>query len=216
MRACMQPVHIHRNPLTADTSGRNLREIDFDGPNATKIGRFRAFDYFGDGSFFLLDSPGHAIGHLCGLVRTTTSPDTFILLGGDVCHYAGVFRPSKYLPMPSEISPHPIRPSSSVPFCPGSAWEELQRSRDRRPDQSLYDTTFAHDIPLAIHTVGKLQEIDADPNVFVIIAHDAQVRDGVPHFPASLNDWKKAGWGDALKWAFLRDLEIFWRSKDCI
>ncbi|KAL5356374.1 hypothetical protein BJX96DRAFT_162430 [Aspergillus floccosus] len=196
--------------------GRNLREIDFDGPNTTKIGRFRAFDYFGDGSFFLLDSPGHAIGHLCGLVRTTTSPNTFILLGGDVCHYAGVFRPSKHLPMPSQITPHPIRPSSSISFCPGSAWEELQRSRDRRPDQSLYDTTFAHDIPLAIHTVGKLQEIDADPNVFVIIAHDAQVRDGVPHFPTSLNNWKEAGWGDALKWAFLRDLEIFWRSKDCI
>ncbi|GES60374.1 metallo-beta-lactamase superfamily protein [Aspergillus terreus] len=202
--------------LESDYAGRNLREINFDGPNASKIGRFRAFDYFGDGSFFLLDSPGHAIGHLCGLVRTTTSPDTFILLGGDVCHYAGVFRPSKHLPMPFQITPHPIRPSSSVPFCPGSAWEELQRSRDRQPDQSLYDTTFAHDIPLAIHTVGKLQEIDADPNVFVIIAHDAQVRDGVPHFPASLNDWKKAGWGDALKWAFLRDLEIFWRSKGCI
>ena len=42
-------------------SGRNLREIDFsaeEGQTAFKIGRFDAYDYFGNGSFYLLDAPG--------------------------------------------------------------------------------------------------------------------------------------------------------------
>lgn len=171
--------------------GRHLREIDFDGADSLQIGRFRAFDYFGDGSFYLLDSPGHAVGHLCGLARTTTSPSTFILLGGDVCHYAGIFRPSQYLSVPDSIFPHPLDRSSSEPFCPGHAWEALQRSRARHSKDSLYDMTFGYDIPLANETKTKLQELDCNEDVFVIIAHDSTVRDYVPHFPAALNEWKK-------------------------
>ncbi|PGH10922.1 hypothetical protein AJ79_05167 [Helicocarpus griseus UAMH5409] len=202
--------------LESDYTGRNLREITFDGPNCTKIGQFNAFDYFGDGSFYLLDSPGHAIGHLCGLARTTTGPDTFILLGGDICHYPGVFRPSKHLPVPPSIDPHPCMPQSDVAFCPGGAWEELQRSRGLMPNEPLYTPTFGHDIPLAMKTAGKLQELDCDENVFAIIAHDRTVRDGVDYFPKSLNQWKEKGWGKGLKWRFLRDLEPYWKSKGVI
>ncbi|PLB51438.1 Metallo-hydrolase/oxidoreductase [Aspergillus steynii IBT 23096] len=198
--------------LESDYTSRNLREISFNGANALKIGKFNAFDYFGDGSFHILDSPGHAVGHLCGLARTTTSADTFILLGGDVCHFAGIFRPSTHLPLPDRIIPHPIS-GDGVGFCPGGAWEELQKSRGRESTQSLYDPTFGHDIPLAKRTIEKLQEADASANVFVIIAHDAQVKDGVPHFPKSLNRWKDEGWGSALKWAFLKVLGGYWREK---
>ncbi|KAH8682080.1 metallo-beta-lactamase superfamily protein [Xylariales sp. PMI_506] len=200
--------------LESDYANRNLREIEFNGPQSLAIGRFPAFDFFGDGSFYLLDSPGHAVGHLCGLARTTTNPDTFVLMGGDVCHYAGIFRPSKHLPVPDTISPHPCQPQSGIALCPGHAWEELQESRGRATTDTLYDITFGLDIPLATHTVGKLQELDCLSNVFVVIAHDSTVRDGVPHFPASLNSWKKEGWGDRLKWAFFRDLEVYWKSKD--
>jgi hypothetical protein len=72
---------------------------------------------------------------------------------------------------------------------------------------------FGHDIPLAQQTRDKLQELDCDESIFVIIAHDAAVRDGVDHFPSSLNAWKERGWGNALKWAWFRDLEPFWKSK---
>ncbi|KAI6361565.1 hypothetical protein MCOR25_006469 [Pyricularia grisea] len=203
----------------SDYANRKLREVTFDGPQAFKIGSFPAYDYFGDGSFYLLDSPGHAVGHLCGLARTTASPNsTFVLLGGDVCHYAGIFRPSPQLPIPDSITPHPC-PSSSLPtLCPGHAWEELQKSRGgRQPTDTLYDMTFGHDIPLATNTMRWLQELDCIDDVFVIIAHDGTVRDGgVPQFPASLNDWKAKGWGRDLRWAFLRDLESFWRSKELL
>ncbi|KAM0411091.1 hypothetical protein ACHAPD_010916 [Fusarium lateritium] len=69
-----------------DYIGRNFREIDFD-KKPLVIGPFRGFDFFGDGSFYLLDTPGHAIGHVAGLARTTTDPDTFIFMGGDLCHH---------------------------------------------------------------------------------------------------------------------------------
>ncbi|KAH8695545.1 beta-lactamase-like protein [Talaromyces proteolyticus] len=197
----------------SDYTGRNLREIRFNGPDALRIGQFPAVDYFGDGSFYLLDSPGHAIGHLCGLARTTANPPTFILMGGDICHYPGIFRPSEYLPLPKSISPHPFRQDQSLPFCPGSVFEELQSSRGRRPTDSLYDMCFGHDIPLAMKTRNHLQELDWHEDVFTIIAHDAAVRDGVDHFPQSLNAWKKKGWGRSLKWRWLRDLEPYWTSR---
>jgi glyoxylase-like metal-dependent hydrolase (beta-lactamase superfamily II) len=198
-------------------SGRELREIPFEGPQSLTISQFPAYDFFGDGSFYLLDSPGHAVGHLCGLARTTTSPDTFVLMGGDVCHYSGIMRPSKLLPIPPCISPHPCYPSdSSRVLCPGHAWEKLQATRSRAVDDTLYDLTFGLDIPLATKTVGQLQELDCNEDIFVIIAHDATVRDGVPHFPENLNSWKASGWGERLRWAFLRDLREYWSSQGCL
>lgn len=198
----------------SDYADRTLREITFD---TLKIGQFPAYDYFGDGSLYLLDSPGHAIGHLCCLARTTSGQDdSFVLLGGDICHYAGIFRPSKHLPVPNEISPHPCSAASDLPLCPGAAFEDLQKVRNRKPTDSLYDITFGHDIPLATNTTTWLQELDADERVFVIIAHDSTVRDGVDHFPKSLNGWKANGWGRSLKWAFFRDLEVYWKQKGVI
>jgi len=135
-------------------------------------------------------------------------------MGGDVCHYAGIFRPSKHLPLPSEITPHPYQPHCDTPFCPGTAFAELQSSRGRDVSDTLFDMTFGHDIPLATKTMRQLQELDCAENVFVIIAHDSTVRDGVVHFPQTLNDWKARGWGKSLKWAFLRDLEPYFRSKE--
>lgn len=46
--------------LQSDVEGRPLREIDFS--NAPLIGRFHVFDYFGDGSLYVLDAPG--VSHL--------------------------------------------------------------------------------------------------------------------------------------------------------
>ncbi|OBT60642.1 hypothetical protein VE03_09957 [Pseudogymnoascus sp. 23342-1-I1] len=220
-KAAMLPAYPRKpdSPIReSDFEGRTLREISFSGSGTSKIGRFPAYDYFGDGSFYLLDSPGHAVGHLCALARTTkgsegdAAKDTFILLGGDVCHYPGIFRPSERLPVPDSISPHPCCPSSKIPFCPGGEWEKLQQSRGRKATDSLYDIKFGLDIPLATKTVGHLQDLDCDARVLTIIAHDSSVRDGVEHFPATLNDWYSKGWGENTKWAWFRDLEPYWRS----
>jgi hypothetical protein len=44
--------------------GRELVEISFEQSLKLHIGRFRASEYFGDGNFYLLDSPGHTIGYI--------------------------------------------------------------------------------------------------------------------------------------------------------
>ncbi|KAH8812551.1 beta-lactamase-like protein [Xylogone sp. PMI_703] len=41
-------------------------------------------DYFGDGSLWIVDSPGHIHGHVNALLRVR--PDKWLYLGGDCCH----------------------------------------------------------------------------------------------------------------------------------
>ena len=55
--------------LERDYQDRMLREIDFGSEhNSTVIGGMRAFDFFGDGSFYLLDAPGVRMGSHHSLV----------------------------------------------------------------------------------------------------------------------------------------------------
>ena len=108
--------------------GRELREIDFDSKSdGLKIGPFRGLDLYGDGSFYLLDSPGHATGHMCGLARTSADPPEFMILGGDIAHHGGEFRPTKWLPLPQNIQPNPLEApySTNPPVCPGEVFEAL-------------------------------------------------------------------------------------------
>ncbi|EGN94971.1 hypothetical protein SERLA73DRAFT_187253 [Serpula lacrymans var. lacrymans S7.3] len=57
-------------------------------PSSTVIsplGSFtQALDLFNDGSFYLLDAPGHFPGHLAALARV--APNRFVLLAADCCH----------------------------------------------------------------------------------------------------------------------------------
>lgn len=49
------PANPESSILESDYSGRPLQEIDF-GPGGLQIGGFDSYDYFGDGSFYLLDA----------------------------------------------------------------------------------------------------------------------------------------------------------------
>lgn len=116
--------------LEADYEGRELMELDFQGDNAVKVGGFNALDYFGDGSFYILDGAGHTVGHLCALAATTTSPPSFILMGADACHHSEEMRPSECYPLPSEISLRPSKQDVPTP-CPGSLFEHLLRDGNK-------------------------------------------------------------------------------------
>lgn len=181
-----------------------MREISFEGPDVLTIGKFPAIDLFGDGSFYLLDTPGHAVGHLAGLARTT--PDTFIFMGGDLCHHGGELRPSEHLPLPEKAF---LQAFSHFPggFCPGAELEALQTSRSRAVNEPFLDPNMGVDIPQAISTIRKAQEADGDPNVLFIYAHDASVGAAVDLFPKYANDWKEKGWRENLLWQFLGDFE---------
>ena len=110
------------------------------------VGPFRAFDYFQDGSIYLVDTPGHYPGHLAALVRVGT--DRFVLLAGDCCHNRQCYTTKRL------ISP--------------LNYEDLEASRD---------------------TVEKLKIMSREPNVVVILSHEAERLHEMPLFPKSLNVW---------------------------
>ena len=67
-----------------------VREISYEDGQWVSFGPFpRAFDFFGDGSFLLLDAPGHMAGHMMGLARTGV--DEYVVMGGDCCHHRKIF-----------------------------------------------------------------------------------------------------------------------------
>ncbi|ETS79823.1 hypothetical protein PFICI_07352 [Pestalotiopsis fici W106-1] len=89
------------SPVFEDAiKGRCIREIVFSAD--LLVAGFEASDYFEDGSLYVLDTPGHAVGHISALVRTTT--DSYVLLGGDICHFGGINLPNKYVPLPDEFT----------------------------------------------------------------------------------------------------------------
>ncbi|QDS75268.1 hypothetical protein FKW77_000861 [Venturia effusa] len=190
-------------PVREDAwEGRELREISFQDSNV-KIGRFNALDYFGDGSFYLLDTPGHLLGHLCGLARTTE--DTFVFMGGDAAHHAGEIRPTEWDPLPSHIKLTP-NPRSFPPVCPG---ELLQRyvHPEKSVTKPFYSAAlgFNEDHDVAEWTIEGVEEFDADENVLVVIAHDASLKDVVNFFPKPANEWRAKDWGKNGRWRFLGD-----------
>ncbi|EXJ76460.1 uncharacterized protein A1O5_00968 [Cladophialophora psammophila CBS 110553] len=187
-----------------DLNGRRLREINFDGPETVQVGEMRAMDYFGDGSFYLLDTPGHAVGHLGGLVRTTSNPETFAFLGGDLTHHGGELRPSKHLSFASaaasigaeNVGNH----TATVEIL-----ESLQTSRGRNVSQSFFDPVITSDFNEALRTIAHAQEADGQDNVFFIAAHDDTIEGVVDIYPKQANDWKARGWREKTLWTFLRD-----------
>jgi glyoxylase-like metal-dependent hydrolase (beta-lactamase superfamily II) len=192
-----------KSVLTEDAwTGRELREVSF-AHSEIKIGRFKAVDYFGDGSFYLLDTPGHLLGHICGLARTTA--DTYIFMGGDAAHHAGEIRPTEHLPLPREIKLDPT-PVHFPHCCPG---EILMN--DVHPEKSatkpFYRAAdgFNEDSEVADWTIEGVSDFDADEHVLVVIAHDRSMHDVVDFFPKPANEWKSKGWGTSGRWRFLAD-----------
>ncbi|KAG0650991.1 Cytochrome P450 monooxygenase mpaDE [Hyphodiscus hymeniophilus] len=207
--------------LESDYADRELRELDFGpddsagagGERIVKVGNFRALDYFADGSFYILDAPGHAVGHLGALarVRGEDGKEGFVFMGGDACHHNGEFRPSPYRPLPERISPHPWDAGQKV--CPGSLFEGLLRDGD--PCKPFYDlkapldgtSPMAYNSREARDTIRKVMETDADEEVIVIMAHDDSLLEVLDFFPGYLDGFVGKGWAAEARWGFLRDFK---------
>lgn len=217
--------------LESDYAGRELREISFDDDSSSsgggvggggrgrglKLGRFRAVDFFGDGSFYLLDTPGHAVGHMCGLARTTAAENedddtntTFMLLGGDVAHHGGEVRPTPYLPLPRTLDPSPLPGTRPGGLCPG---EVMARQHRLYPGEEAWTQPFvlpsgdaAHDLAKALQSVVGVEEFDGHPRVFTCLAHDASLVGVVGCFPhETANGWWEKGWREKSMWRWLGD-----------
>ena len=198
--------------LESDYKGRELRELEFD-PSLPRIGGLEYFDYFGDGSFYVLNAPGHAVGHICGLARVTlagshnSDKDTFIFMGGDSCHHGGEFRPTTYLPLPRSISLGGLT-RSALGVCPGSWLQEIHHHK--RPDEPFYRVRkgFSYNDEDCEQTIMNMTAFDAADNVLVVIAHDPSLlENSFPMFPAIANHWRQADFAQRLRWAFIKDFQ---------
>ena len=71
-----------------------FRELSFQA--WSPLGPFdRAFDYFEDGSLYLIDTPGHMPGHLGALAHT--GDGEWVFTGGDCCHHRALLHGSRPL-----------------------------------------------------------------------------------------------------------------------
>ncbi|KAH6980635.1 beta-lactamase-like protein [Ilyonectria sp. MPI-CAGE-AT-0026] len=209
------PVNQDSPLLEQDFANKALREIDF-GIDGCAIGGFNAVDFFGDGSFYLLDTPGHSIGHMCGLART--DEQHFVFMGGDICHFPGSFRPTSRFPMPdplpedASLDPHFTRPCpASVFTCCHPAGQEGGRLKPYY-SVSRYEKTIYDNPGLADSSVERLSNFDASPNVLVAIAHDPAIAAYIPTIDqpgrerSSINNWKAQGLKERCHWDFLNEL----------
>ncbi|KAM3069356.1 hypothetical protein ACMFMF_008573 [Clarireedia jacksonii] len=199
--------------LESDYSGYELSEITF---SDLHIGSFKAFDYFGDGSFYLLDVPGHAIGHMCGLARTTES--TFVLLGADCCHFAGSLRPSENIPLPEHLDPIAAGLDSHFPSpCPCSIFTDCHTAatEDEKRTSAYYTPSRAPgsayaDPDVAAQSIIGVKEFDALNDVLVCLAHDPSLFEVLPllnnNATSHINDWQEKGYKEMTKWRFLNEL----------
>ncbi|KAF3020927.1 hypothetical protein E8E14_003880 [Neopestalotiopsis sp. 37M] len=192
----------------SDAAGRTIHEVTFDseeGSGFVRIGPFTGFDYFGNGSFYLLNAPGHAIGHMCGLARVQPSPNaSFVLMGADACHHPGVLRPSPYFPLPAKV-PHAQRPG----YCPGELLQQLTLEESATSSFfTLPRNMIFPDHEAALETIRKIQELDASDRVFVIIAHDLSIRASIPLFPKTVNDWQERRLKTETRWHFCSDFQL--------
>ncbi|BCS26931.1 MBL fold metallo-hydrolase [Aspergillus puulaauensis] len=183
---------------------RELQEVSFDS-SSLDVGPFKALDYFGDGSFYLLDSPGHTVGHLAALAHVTVdgqwSSNSFVLMAGDTCHFIGQFRPTVYRPLSAEQIPECLQ----QPLCPGTIMERLLAC----PSQPLFGMPEmnAVDISQAYDSIEKLQVLDSADNVWVIVAHDQALLDQIEFYPATINDWQKREYAEKTRWRFWNTLK---------
>ncbi|KAI1422874.1 beta-lactamase-like protein [Xylaria sp. FL1777] len=189
----------------SDVVGHAVEEVDF-GSSSLKIAGFAAVDYFGDGSFYLLDTPGHCIGHICGFARVTSNPDSFILMGGDAYHHAGQLRPHPWHPLPESVLPNPFDATSHTP-CPGDIFDKLLPNGRKAPfyQPSQNQSKLGGDVPKMVETIKKLQEADAHDNVLIIPAHDAAFLHVADFFPKTANAFMEKGWGEKTRWGWLAD-----------
>ncbi|KAJ7828058.1 hypothetical protein B0H14DRAFT_3719641 [Mycena olivaceomarginata] len=168
----------------------------------------KAIDHFGDGSFYLLDTPGHFTGHMSALARVT--PSSFIVLGGDNAPPRRTIPPNRLhsrTPSPVQETSSPthgarFRPTSSGPRRPPPARSTSPRARSLSSPCPTSPVPSTRD-PVATLTVDKLAAFDADADFLTIITHDQSIQSILPYFPASLSTWQADGLKAKTAWQFV-------------
>ena len=204
------PKDLETTDTTSDLyEGREVVEMDFSSsdPKACTIGGFKAYDYFSDGSLYMLSTPGHTLGHLSALARTTSNgqESTFMFLGGDIVSSNAVFRPSEGYPLPDQV-----HVSTEHDSCPGALLANLHQSHTTDESTGLTRRTpFCNvageddDLAESQRNANKLSVFDGEENVLIVWAHDMHLKDVLEFIPAEANDWKVKEWEQKGHWRWL-------------
>jgi glyoxylase-like metal-dependent hydrolase (beta-lactamase superfamily II) len=189
--------------LDSAFQGRHVRELDFS-TGSTCIGGFQAIDFFHNGSFWLLHTPGHTDHHLSALCRTTE--DSWVFLGGDVCHSIAQLRPSQFRPLPAAV---PAEKPGMTPPLENCSCAHLTNLLQQDAGGAFYGLApeMQEDLEEATKTIEKLRAFDGRDDVLVVLAHDATLLDVMRVFPGDMNDWKEQDWANRARWLFLRDFK---------
>lgn len=203
------PVQPESTILHADLENRAIEEVDFTS-SQLHIKGLRSIDFFGDGSFYLLETPGHAAGHMSALARTTPATfaavgSSFVLLAGDVCHHAGALRPSEFLQLSNDTIHRILGHERFSDQLIGTSQVDHGR---RHAFYAPSSGGFNMDSQRMAETLQLIQEFDADPQVFIVLAHDHWILDIVDLFPQNANNWYEQGWAGRARWQFLRDFDF--------
>ncbi|KAJ7258722.1 beta-lactamase-like protein [Mycena haematopus] len=191
----------------SDFAGHNVTKVDFASSKLSFAG-LKAVDYFGDGSLYLLDTPGHLPGHLTALARVT--PSSFLVLGGDTYHHAGQARPRPAFQKAYPCPAHLIEESKSAVstdyfWSHGSAtgaFDISSRAAQLLAMSDLPDSFYADPVTAAV-SLEKVAVFDADPDFFIVTAHDISLRETIPYFPAYINGWQASGLKQRAVWNFI-------------
>ncbi|KAF2033396.1 hypothetical protein EK21DRAFT_59087 [Setomelanomma holmii] len=129
-------------------NGIELKNVEWKG-----VGAFdRGFDVFGDGSAYLLDAPGHSSGHQMLLVRTSSSPGTFVLLAGDSFHHPAILQS----PLRTARPPYS---KSGMHSEPEAAIDTIWRARKMAEQEQIW-VVAAHDFSVGASIVEGKKEIE--------------------------------------------------------
>ncbi|KAK1226012.1 hypothetical protein PQX77_011030 [Marasmius sp. AFHP31] len=198
--------------LDSDFAGREVEELAFT-ECKLEIGGQPALDYFNDGSLYIINMPGHVVGHVAALARV--KPDSFILLGGDTFHHVGQIRPNPHIhktyPAPEELV-EATRKTVSAEYFAAPGETEFNLTERATPLLSVPPPPSSYqDRTAALESQRAASALDAQRDILVVAAHDITLAGVIGFFPETLNEWKEKGWKEQSIWAFLDEKNVAFR-----
>ncbi|KAF8318262.1 hypothetical protein DL93DRAFT_2054866 [Clavulina sp. PMI_390] len=138
-------------------TSRAVRRLERETDSWEQIGTFQGLDYFGDGSCWILDVPGHTAGHIAMLVRTSADPPAYYVLASDTAHAPCLIFQA---------------PQLKIGLFPET---------DLNPHGNPRKLTCMHDDPEESYkSIAKMRRMDMEANVQVLLAHDLSIDRAVP------------------------------------
>lgn len=99
-------------------------------------------DFYGDGSFYLVDAPGHMPGHTVGLARV--APNSFVLLAGDMCHHRDAYNPG-------------------VRLIPENMHRDIEKARQTVTKLAELNREYANVVIILAHELQRKEEMPFFP-----------------------------------------------------